>query len=93
MTSVPTIDQVQIELDETKDILRSNVTKVLERDSKLSDLEACSESLRENASIFQYNSTALRRKMWWQDKRQLILLTFVLICLLLIVILPIALST
>lgn len=92
MTSAPTIDQVQIQLDETKDILLSNVTKVLERDCKLTDLEQRSDSLRETASIFQHKSTTFKRKMWWKNNIQFILLLLVSIGLLLALILPLTLK-
>ena len=41
--------------------------KVLERDSKLSELDNRADALQAGASQFETNAGKLKRKMWWQN--------------------------
>lgn len=84
------LEDAQQQVDQVRVIMSENINKVLERDSKLSDLQDKSESLEQNAYRFQKNSTQLRRNMWWQDKKQLALLCLVIVIILIIIIVPIA---
>ena len=52
----------QKQIDEVVQIMRNNVEKVLERDSKLTDLEDKSESLRDGASRFEKSSKKVKKE-------------------------------
>ena len=41
--------------------------KVLERDTKLSELDNRADALQQGASQFEYSAKSLRRKMWWKN--------------------------
>ena len=54
-------------MDEVVDIMRMNVDKVLERDSKLSQLDDRADALQMGASQFEQSAGALKRKYWWKN--------------------------
>jgi len=47
--------------------MKQNMDKVLERDSKLSELDNRADALQAGASQFETNAGKLKRKMWWQN--------------------------
>ena len=47
--------------------MRTNVTKVLERDEKLSELDNRAEALQYGASQFETQAARLKRKYWWKN--------------------------
>ena len=47
--------------------MRMNVDKVLERDSKLSQLDDRADALQMGASQFEQSAGALKRKYWWKN--------------------------
>merc|ERR1712037_26956 len=50
-------------------VMRNNIDKVLERDSKLSDLDNRASTLEASSSMFQQSSRRLRKKYWWQNMK------------------------
>lgn len=81
----------QKQVDEVVGIMRQNMDKVLERDTKLSDLDNRAESLQAGASQFESNAGKLKRKMWWQNcKMWVILIVVILIIIAIIVIWAVA---
>jgi hypothetical protein len=59
--------QTQAQVDEVVDIMRMNVDKVLERDSKLSALDDRADALQMGASQFEQSAGALKNKMWLKN--------------------------
>ena len=49
------------------DDMRNNVNMVLERDAKLSDLDARADNLNAASATFAVNSTKLKKKYWWEN--------------------------
>ena len=47
--------------------MKQNMDKVLERDSKLSELDNRADALQAGASQFETSAGKLKRKMWWQN--------------------------
>jgi len=76
--------QTQAQVDEVVGIMRTNVEKVLERDSKLSELDDRADALNQGASLFEQQAGKLKRKYWWQNLKMLALMAVVLIVLILI---------
>ena len=50
------IDKLEEQVSETKDILKNNCNKIIERDERLGLLQDKAESLAMNSDIFQVNS-------------------------------------
>ncbi len=57
------IGQTQRQVDEVVGVMRDNVEMVLERDSRLTDLEDRSSTLEDGAQRFQ--SVGRQVSMWW----------------------------
>ncbi|QQP42452.1 Synaptobrevinlike, partial [Caligus rogercresseyi] len=68
------LQQAQAQVGEVVDIMRINVEKVLERDSKLSELDRRADDLQEGASQFQQQAVKLKRKLWWENAKMWIIL-------------------
>lgn len=64
--------QQQAQVDEVVGIMRSNVEKVLERDSKLSELDERADALQDGASQFEKQAGKLKNKFWLQNMKFLI---------------------
>jgi len=85
-TSNKRLQQAQAQVGEVVDIMRVNVEKVLERDSKLSELDQRADNLQEGAGQFQTQATKLKRKYWWQNLKFMIIIGVVVAVLLLFII-------
>ena len=82
----PLVQQVE----EVTGIMKDNRDKVLEREGKLSDLDARADNLHEAATKFNTNATAVKKKMWWENMKMKLCIgisTFVIVILIIIIIL------
>ncbi|XP_065206296.1 synaptobrevin-like isoform X2 [Planococcus citri] len=68
------LHETQAQVDEVVGIMRVNVEKVLERDSKLSELDNRADALQMGASQFESQAGKLKRKMWWKNIKMMIIL-------------------
>merc|ERR1712127_616303 len=68
-TPAPQLEQAQAQVQQVVGVMRNNIDKVLERDSKLSDLDNRASNLEANSSMFQQSSRRLRKKYWWQNMK------------------------
>lgn len=64
--------QQQAQVDEVVGIMRNNVDKVLERDSKLSELDERADALQDGASQFEKQAGKLKNKFWLQNMKFII---------------------
>ncbi len=64
--------QQQAQVDEVVGIMKNNVEKVLERDSKLSELDERADALQDGASQFEKQAGKLKNKFWLQNMKFLI---------------------
>lgn len=83
------IAKVKSEIKGVMGIMQDNISKVLDRGSKLEDLQDKSEELEMSASHFRSGSRRLQRKMWWQNFRLKLIFAFIVIVILIIIIVPI----
>jgi vesicle-associated membrane protein 4 len=63
------IRQVQQQVQGVMGIMKDNISKVLERGEKLTDLQDKSEELVGSATTFRVTSRRMARKAWWQQFR------------------------
>jgi vesicle-associated membrane protein 2 len=68
------LQQTQAAVDEVVGIMRVNVEKVLERDSKLTELDHRADALQMGATQFESQAGKLKRKMWWKNLKMMIIL-------------------
>merc|ERR1712037_478311 len=57
----------QSQVNEVVGVMRNNIDKVLERDSKLGDIDARASNLEASSNMFQQSSRRLKKKYWWQN--------------------------
>ncbi|CAB4058676.1 VAMP3 [Lepeophtheirus salmonis] len=81
------LQQAQAQVGEVVDIMRINVEKVLERDSKLSELDRRADDLQEGASQFQQQAVKLKRKLWWENAKMWIILGVLLLFFIAVIVL------
>merc|ERR1712062_559128 len=82
------LENTQKQVQEVVGVMRNNIDKVLERDSKLNDLDYRASNLQATSAVFQQSSRRLRKKYWWQNLKMKLILGGV--CILVIIIILIA---
>ncbi|XP_046326790.1 synaptobrevin-like isoform X7 [Haliotis rubra] len=80
------LQQTQAQVDEVVDIMRVNVDKVLERDSKIAELDDRADALQAGASQFEASAGKLKRKYWWKNCKMLIILGSIVAVIVIIII-------
>merc|ERR1712112_770256 len=63
------MEAAQAQVQDVVGVMRNNIDKVLERDSKLSDLDNRASTLEASSSMFQASSRRLRKKYWWENMK------------------------
>ena len=86
------ITQINIELKETRELMKDNIKDLTKNLDSVQDLEKQSEKIKESAGDFNKNAVALRKVTCWQNCKWWIILILVII-LLLVIILPISLTS
>lgn len=80
------LQQTQAKVDEVVGIMKVNVDKVLERDSKLSELDNRADALQMGAAQFEQQAGKLKRKYWWKNLKMMIIIGIICSILLIIII-------
>ena len=66
--------------------MRSNLTKVMEREGKLEDLERIGEQLEIDAGQFKKNTANLKKKKMWENHRMKLLIGGVVLLVITIIV-------
>jgi vesicle-associated membrane protein 2 len=66
------MQQQQAEVDQVIGIMHKNVENVLERDSKLSELEERADALQDGSAQFEKQAGALKNKFWLENLKSMI---------------------
>ena len=61
------LEPLEQQVQEVAGIMKDNRDKALEREGKLSDLDARANNLHEAATKFNTNATAVKKKMWYEN--------------------------
>eukprot|EP00127_Corallochytrium_limacisporum_P005605 Clim_evm4s209 gene=Clim_evmTU4s209 len=95
MSDVPppndNLQQTQQEVDGVVDQMKQNMSKVLEREENLQNLDDKTEALRDGADRFQTTSKRLKRKMWYRNMKfnvMLVVLVLIFIAVIIIIAAP-----
>jgi vesicle-associated membrane protein 4 len=78
------LDEIRIQVNETTQIMRNNVEQVLERGEQLNNLETRSSILKDSATVFSRQAVKLKRTMWWQNIKFMIIVSCCIIVFILI---------
>lgn len=80
------IDDVNIEIQNSKDTVQITLEKVIDRDEKLEDLEKKSENLEQNANMFYKKSKKVKCQMLKEKiKANSIIIGIILILIIIVV--------
>ena len=79
------ISEVKRQIEDTRQIMSSNIDKVLERGERLEDVMGKSEAMKDTADQFRKKGRELRRKMWWQNTKMKLIIAGVVLLLILII--------
>lgn len=83
------ISKVRRQVHEVQDVMTQNIEKVLERGEKLDVLVEKAEELDHGSQVFHAQSRRLHRKMWWQNQKMCLILTFVVLVIIAAIVLGI----
>jgi vesicle-associated membrane protein 72 len=86
------LQEVTGKVEVVKSVMKDNISKILENEAKLENIEAASAALNEKAIQFKAGSKQLTDKMWWKMWKMRILIGGLIIAVLLIIIVPTAVS-
>ncbi|EGD76171.1 hypothetical protein PTSG_00877 [Salpingoeca rosetta] len=84
------LQEAQRQVGEVQNVMRDNLTKVIERGEKLDDLDAKAEDLEAEGQRFQNRAGRLRRQMWWQNKRNQLLIGGVILAIIAVIVIIVA---
>ncbi|KAI9003696.1 Longin-like domain-containing protein [Gaertneriomyces semiglobifer] len=80
----PDVDRfrsVQGEIDQVRDVMISNIERVLERGERIEILVDKTDNLNQTSFAFKRRSTALRRQQWWKNTKLMIIMVAVAVLL------------
>ncbi|KAI0254527.1 synaptobrevin [Lactifluus subvellereus] len=72
--SNPKTAAIQAQIDDTVNIMRDNITKVVERQERLDSLQDKTDNLAVSAQGFRRNANRVRKNMWWKDMKMRIII-------------------
>merc|ERR1711997_106005 len=87
------INETRKQVNDVVDVMRNNVTKMMEREDKLSDLDRLADNLQNSSIQFASTSRRLKKKMWWENMKMKLVIGGVLVAILLIIIIVIVVET
>jgi hypothetical protein len=73
-------------MSQVVDIMRVNVDKVLERDSKLSELDDRADALQAGASQFEASAGKLKNKFWLKNLKMMIIMGVIVAVIIIIIV-------
>jgi vesicle-associated membrane protein 7 len=77
--SADRINKVKGEIDEVKNIMVTNIERVLERGERIELLVDKTDNLSLQANTFKKKSSQLKRAMWWKNMKLWLIIIFVLL--------------
>ncbi len=75
-----------MKVDVVVGVMRNNVEKVLERDTRLSELDRRADDLAVASQGFATSSRKLKKKMWWENLKMQLIIGGVVLALVIIVV-------
>ncbi len=72
-----------------KDMMIDNISKAIDREARLDEMERKSEELEAQAGVFRRVATKLKKKFWWKNAKYTVTLAVVAGVVVLVVVLVI----
>ncbi|KAF8483572.1 synaptobrevin-like protein [Russula ochroleuca] len=89
----PKTAHIQAQIDDTVNIMRDNITKVVERQERLDSLQDKTDNLAVSAQGFRRNANRVRKNMWWKDMKMRLIIGVAIAVIIGIIIFSIVKST
>lgn len=86
MSSYLSITDLQEDARDNVNILKSNISKIYERDDRINELTDKTDSLFEGATLFNKKSSLLKNKMFWANVINALLIIFFIILIIFLII-------
>lgn len=86
------INYIEIQIQDTTDIMKQNINHMIERGEKIEYLETVTENCKNNAQVFKTNAQKLKYKMCCQNYKVTVAIIFVVILVSTVIIVPIVLK-
>jgi vesicle-associated membrane protein 7 len=80
------IIQLRRDLQDVKDIMVSNIDKILDRGQKIDILVDKTENLTSTSAVFKKKAVELKRVMWWKNAKLMILVVVVILIIIYVII-------
>lgn len=78
------------QVEEVTDVMRTNMSKILEREGKLGELELRADQLQNDTEQFQKTGVRLKRQYYWENMKMKILIGVCVAAIIIIIIAIIA---
>ncbi|KIJ49178.1 hypothetical protein M422DRAFT_161696, partial [Sphaerobolus stellatus SS14] len=85
----PKFAAIQVQIDESVEVMRDNIQKVNERGAALDSLEEKAEALVVSSQGFKRGAADVRKRMWWKDMKMRLIIGLGVSILLVVIIVPI----
>ncbi|KAI0277069.1 synaptobrevin-like protein [Russula aff. rugulosa BPL654] len=89
----PKTAAVQAQIDDTVNIMRDNITKVVERQERLDSLQDKTDNLAVSAQGFRRNANRVRKNMWWKDMKMRLIIGVAIAVIIVIIVVSIVKAT
>jgi len=80
------IRKVHQKIDEVKDIMVTNIERVLERGERIELLVDKTEELNKESLNFKKKSTQLKRAMWWKNVKLMVILGIIILVIIYVIV-------
>ncbi|TFY63114.1 hypothetical protein EVG20_g6447 [Dentipellis fragilis] len=84
---------IQAQIDDTVNIMRDNITKVVERQERLDSLQDKTDNLAVSAQGFRRNANRVRKNMWWKDMKMRIIIGVAIAVIIVIIVVSVVKAT
>jgi len=78
------LQTIQDDLEESKDLLKDNIEKITHRDQLIINIEEKSKDLSDSSHLFKAKSSKLKRHEWYRAYMCEIILVFVIVIIIII---------
>lgn len=73
------IQEVEMTIQENKEQVEEIIVNVLERGEKLEDIQDKAEDLKDAGEMFNKQTKKIKKKMWWQKAKPLVMVGVVIL--------------
>merc|ERR1712150_253655 len=80
------ISDTRRQVEEVVDLMKNNVSIMIQREEKLSDLDARADNLEQSSARFATTSRRMKEKMWWENMKMKLCIGGTIVLIIIIII-------